>query len=678
MPPRSSTQVIDSGEYLEPGFDANSLTIPHLLSLFTFHQVKYPIPYNKSILVDTFNKQIKPRSEKFKMERLQRQDSIPSSHGITDGLTGKSLSDDEQQVEESAPPPRRSSRRLSKPPSQSVAPPPQKRHRYSAEPALSRVPKSRAQPVEPVLVEESESEEEPVKKVGRPRRSDETEGWSDNNVFQSGAESSSPARPLPKIKSSATTRRLPRRGRTSLSAPPQVPSSSPFSAPSSVNFGPRIPLSNSRQPDRLSFHIKPEPRSSSPIPEAREEDQYADDMVILDESQDPLDDDDESEKALVTEISRTLAKGDPSRRQTIARRSSLPVSTRRILTYVVMITLSVILHSYKTKSVVNGFCDPDQDTNGIIEERKASLNALEECMQHAKNASENHEDVHCDPPPLLRSLEPMTCTPCPAHASCTPTNVSCKESFVIQSHPLAQLPVLPSLLNGLPGLGPIAFPPRCVEDEARKRKIGLIGAMLRHRLAVIRGEKLCSGKAASFDQSAHEAMKWGTTVDLIHDDVFKRIMNTPNRRDKLSEFDKLFAEAISSLKQYDEIILYQDRSLIVLGCALWLRGRYVFQKVEATRVVELVQVALDTLRNQEMAHHIDPVTTPYSHLSSIHLRDSILQDEHSIPVRRRLWDKVEKIVEGNANVRATMEELDGGDVGRVWQWVGSTAISRSP
>lgn len=96
-------------------------------------------------------------------------------------------------------------------------------------------------------------------------------------------------------------------------------------------------------------------------------------------------------------------------------------------------------------------------------------------------------------------------------------------------------------------------------------------------------------------------------------------------------------------------------------------------------MAELVQVVLDTLRNQEMAYHVDPVTTPYSHLSSVHLRDLILQDEHSIPARRRLWDKVENIVEGNANVRAILGELEGGDVGRLWQWVGNTAIStRSP
>jgi len=57
------------------------------------------------------------------------------------------------------------------------------------------------------------------------------------------------------------------------------------------------------------------------------------------------------------------------------------------------------------------------------------------------------------------------------------------------------------------------------------------------------------------------------------------------------------------------------------------------------------------------------------------LRDLVLQGEHSIPARRRIWDRVEKIVEGNTNVKATMEELEGGDEGKVWRWVGGRSIN---
>lgn len=107
-------------------------------------------------------------------------------------------------------------------------------------------------------------------------------------------------------------------------------------------------------------------------------------------------------------------------------------------------------------------------------------------------------------------------------------------------------------------------------------------------------------------------------------------------------------------------------------CAVFIFRRSRAQRhIETKRVGELVQITLDTLRNQELAHHTDPVTAPQAYLSSIQLRDLILQDEHSISTRRRLWDQVERIVESNANVRANLEEVQGGDELRVWRWVGT-------
>lgn len=93
-------------------------------------------------------------------------------------------------------------------------------------------------------------------------------------------------------------------------------------------------------------------------------------------------------------------------------------------------------------------------------------------------------------------------------------------------------------------------------------------------------------------------------------------------------------------------------------------------------MAELVQIALDTLGNQEIAHHTDPVSAPQPYLPSLQLRDLILQDEHSISKRAKIWDRVERVVEGNANVRANMEEVTGGDELRVWRWMGNATPNR--
>lgn len=108
-----------------------------------------------------------------------------------------------------------------------------------------------------------------------------------------------------------------------------------------------------------------------------------------------------------------------------------------------------------------------------------------------------------------------------------------------------------------------------------------------------------------------------------------------------------------------------------LSLVYW-RTRSSRRRAENKRVADLVQIALDALRNQEFSHHTDPVTTPQPYLSSLQLRDLILQDEHSVTLRSRLWDQVECIVEGNANVRANFQEIHGGDEMRVWRWVGSS------
>jgi len=106
---------------------------------------------------------------------------------------------------------------------------------------------------------------------------------------------------------------------------------------------------------------------------------------------------------------------------------------------------------------------------------------------------------------------------------------------------------------------------------------------------------------------------------------------------------------------------------------LYMKGQIAARKSEDRRVAELVQIALDYLRNQELAHHTDPVSNPHPFLSSTQLRDAILMDEHSVAKRRRFWGRVERVVEGNANVQTNMEEIHGDEV-RVWHWVGSSGL----
>jgi len=89
----TAAQVIGLGEYLNPDFNPASLTVSQLLGVLGFHNIIFPTPYTKGKLIQLFNDEIKPNTTKFKRERVKREQSIASDDGITDGITGKPISE---------------------------------------------------------------------------------------------------------------------------------------------------------------------------------------------------------------------------------------------------------------------------------------------------------------------------------------------------------------------------------------------------------------------------------------------------------------------------------------------------------------------------------------------------------------------------------------------------------
>jgi len=174
----------------------------------------------------------------------------------------------------------------------------------------------------------------------------------------------------------------------------------------------------------------------------------------------------------------------------------------------------------------------------------------------------------------------------------------------------------------------------------------------------------------------------------------------------LGDFEDIFGQALAELKSKSLVITGRDdenayyasiREEMTYGCRAYVVAREAWEAykmnmlylilalaaiaagrskltaptTENRRVRALVKEALETLRAKEAAHYIDSVQTPSPSISSLQLRDLVMQDEHSIPVRVRVWEQVERVVEGNANVRTNMEVMSSGDEGRVWRWIGS-------
>ncbi|KAF8959049.1 Man1-Src1p-C-terminal domain-containing protein [Flammula alnicola] len=772
----TAAQVISVGEYLEPEFEPSSLTVSQLLGVLGYHNIPYPTPYTKTKLVLVFNNEVKTRAAKFKKERIKKENSIASEDGITDGHTGRPLGN---KGKAPAPLARRSSRRLSQAPTADDSSPtqpqpesrpePPKRRRSSAQPNLGGSSR-RVAPIPVTLIEESEPEEEeilPAKKVGRTKKltsagaqgrrvshisGGEDSGWEDNNIFQSGAESSSPARPSPVRPRAPRTSGVLRKTRKSTSAPPQMPDSSPLrlgntgQSPPQSAFTPSLPPIPFKFPPPAKSRFTPIREFTPAEPVKPEQDERLDIEEVPQEvsvQANEVESNKDKESEIDEAISRLVSEEDDAVQVYTAEETRRPSALQlfaRAVTWLCILASTYAVFSYKVESSAIGYCDRGSNTSLALEAVLAKRATVEACtraflLPSSNNSSDPELNEPCPLPPLVPVPHPNSCTPCPDRATCSQFSVACDSGYLLKPNILLSfIPVSNSqsalanshaphlsasffktfsdATSGLPGFGSVGLPPRCVEDPQRKRNIGALGKAIESMLGKERGRRVCRGdhfNASDPQEGPEEAVKWGVEIQKLRE-VFRQ-RTTPSL---LPVFDDMFNEAIQQLTQWGGVFLSEtadgtryvahktpemswDCIIIVKSRELWavwrttvlasilavlatlgLRIRMTQKQKENRRIAGLVQVALDTLRNQELAHYTDPLTAPQPYLSSIQLRDLVLQDEHSVPTRRRLWERVERVVESNANVRANLEEIEGGDETRVWRWVGSTGTGRTP
>lgn len=217
----------------------------------------------------------------------------------------------------------------------------------------------------------------------------------------------------------------------------------------------------------------------------------------------------------------------------------------RFLVFLVIMASSAATIDYKTRSAEIGYCNKGQDTSSALETIRTLRLAEDLCRRenHTFLYPETRGDITLCPPPHLVPFQPNECTPCPEHGECTQFSVACDNGYLLRSHPLlffvppvpsrSQLKISPNtpplqlgwalistLLDGLPGFGSVALPPRCVQDPQRRRNIGLLGKAIETELANERGERACSGdhddKTYAEDQGG-AARQWGMELKELED-----------------------------------------------------------------------------------------------------------------------------------------------------------------
>lgn len=421
-------------------------------------------------------------------------------------------------------------------------------------------------------------------------------GWEDNNIFQSGAESSSPARPSPARPKASRKSLGPRKSRKSLSAPPQLtPGSSPTKSeeshdlgrhlPSQLKFEPRLPPSVVAQGSRTmpkgkraSFvpveygnlvdeddELNIVDRSADAIGFDTSIDRRLDEMEVAAEIEEDEEEDDNEDDGVEynVAVSHRLAKGGQlvkrPRPPTTPESRSTPFF--RLLLALFALGTSVGLVNYKMESAPLGYCDTGKNTNDALEKAKRDWNAVEACnrenrtLLYLQSLSGTLENPECPPPPLVPLPHPQRCTPCPEHGSCTQNTVTCDTGYLLRPHPVlffltplsstaSSLELSPSLspselvwklvsgaTDGLPGFGPVAFPPRCLEDPKRKRNIGVLGKAIEAILGQERGRRVCAGdqKNDVKEIEGGEAKKWGMELAGLKETMkSKTAVRTPS------------------------------------------------------------------------------------------------------------------------------------------------------
>ena len=262
-------------------------------------------------------------------------------------------------------------------------------------------------------------------------------------------------------------------------------------------------------------------------------------------------------------ISRIIAEGGTVVRRPESSSGGFPVFRLLFLLFAVLPSAWFGLLPYKADSASIGYCDAGKATNDVLEGFRAKRAAIEACNRENRTTlyvlpaaaasgvpdetrEQERDEPECPYPPLMPA--PDSCTPCPEHATCTAHSVECNSGYIIRLHPLLSLLPIPVTnstpvsqdkisapvkaildavsvgLDGMPGMGSVALPPRCVVDPRRRRHIGVLGKAIESALGQERGRRLCAGDPPLVkEEDGGEAKRWGIEVAKLKERTKRNI-----------------------------------------------------------------------------------------------------------------------------------------------------------
>ncbi|KAG0378428.1 inner nuclear membrane protein enriched at telomere/subtelomere region [Mortierella sp. AD032] len=274
---------------------------------------------------------------------------------------------------------------------------------------------------------------------------------------------------------------------------------------------------------------------------------------------------------------------------------------------------------------------------------------------------------------LLKWIYPP-CISCPDHASCASSNSEpvCPPEYILRPHPL-------SFGNLIP------LTPNCVLNKAQEYQSLQVADAAENMLHKRAGQEEC--RSSTRPQPTAELL---ARQRLSIRELRMEIESLKDASVPQEEFNQYWDLALSELYRRSSTIIIEQGigeiylrsvkptrpifSLMTLAVGGLLTRNYILKRREEARIVHgLVEDVLSKLSEQADSHAIDPIHYSHTFVPQIHLRDVLLARIHS-PVRRQeIWEKVSVIVDRNANVRVSAEEVHG-EIYRVWEWIGASGV----
>lgn len=413
--------------YLEPGTDANKITMPHLRRILLTHDIRHPSGAKKQVLVDLFNEHVAPQAAQIRRAQAQTKRSTRGIVDVPSSSASTVTTDDMEEATMLAPEPvsapltsRRTTRAQTeelevygKTPSRAV---PAKHSRAEPEADERPAPRRTRKSATPAVKREpSEPEAWHRNDVGSP--------FTQENPFQSG---SSPAVP-------ETTSRDRRRRTLGNEQKEKRKSDTHRRRTAQPNVE---QLDNVAVPSRGTFDVA-DPRfeqENNDVDDAGEEFTPEEQLELV------------RERAKAGEVDIL-----PPRRR---NKASKATGTLKAMSGTLLLVAATVFGgAWRQEKIALGFC-------GIGRDISTGLAGVEV-------------------PDWAAEYVVPTCEPCPPHAQCFKgLELRCETDFIRRDHPLA--------LNGL-----IPIPPTCEPDSAKAKKINAVADRAVHILRQRKAQYEC-------------------------------------------------------------------------------------------------------------------------------------------------------------------------------------------